>query len=131
MSRSRWKKKWNRPDLDKFINDAIFLEKIMESSNLEQQFTRQLLRLHELAKESCNYNATRSLRMIYELGGVATARELVLSSELSQGFTAMWECGRLDLTIEATILQEPWRQLFTEDVLSAAQRKLQEVGYNP
>jgi hypothetical protein len=103
----------------------------LESSNLEKQFTRQLIILYELAKIKCNYNATRFIKMLHELGGVTTARQLVLSPELSQGFTAMWECGRLDLTVEATILQEPWRQLFTEDVLSAAQEKLQELGYNP
>jgi hypothetical protein len=98
--------------------------------NLEQQFEKELLRLYELAKVICNYNATRFLKMIYELGGITTATHLVLSPDFSQGLTAMWECGRLDLTVEATVLKEPWRQLFNEDVLSAAQAKLQSLGYS-
>jgi len=98
--------------------------------NLQKQFEKELFKLYELAKIKCNYNATRFLKMLHELGGVATATQLVLSPEFSQGLTAMWECGRLDLTVEATVLREPWRQLFNEDVLSAAQAKLQSLGYS-
>ena len=31
----------------------------------------------------------------------------------SDGFTALWEHGRLDLTMEARVIREPWSSLFT------------------
>jgi hypothetical protein len=73
----------------------------MESS-LEKQFGNELFELYKLAKVKCNYNATRFFQMLHEIGRVATATQLGLSPEFSQGLSAMWECGRLDLTIKAT-----------------------------
>ncbi len=31
--------------------------------------------------------------------------------------------------MEATVIQEPWSQLFTDDELSIARKKLEELGY--
>jgi hypothetical protein len=39
------------------------------------------------------------------------------------------ERRRLDLTVEAHVLQEPHRALFTEDELERARRRLEEYGY--
>ena len=47
----------------------------------------------------------------------------------SEGLTALWERGRLDITMEALVLKKPWTELFTEEDLSVARKRLYELGY--
>ncbi len=51
------------------------------------------------------HNATVFPRMLYDHGGLETVRRLLAERGVSEGFTALWQAGRLDLTIEA---QVPW-----------------------
>lgn len=68
--------------------------------------------------------------MIGELGGVGTAKSLLGSVEPSEGFFQLWRCGRLDLTLEATIADDAqWHPLFTQAELYEARRRLEELGY--
>ena len=64
------------------------------------------------------------------MGGYETARTLIHSPTVSEGYTALWERGRLDLTVEAVILQHEWRDLFSELEREIARRRLVEYGYN-
>ena len=66
--------------------------------------------------------------MVGERGGLETARYL-LHAGLSDGFTALWNCNRLDLTVEAYVLKPEWQGLFTQDELAIARKRLAEVGY--
>lgn len=45
------------------------------------------------------------------------------------GSLAMWQSGRLDLTVEALVLTPPWNSLFTEHELAVARKRLDELGY--
>ena len=91
---------------------------------LKEEFDREMIRLYELAKSECNYNASYFIRMIRNRGGVETARHLVLYSGLAKGLIAMARCGRLVLTVEALVLREPWKKLFAKEVISIAEIKL-------
>lgn len=51
--------------------------------------------------------------------------------DVSEGFTALWERGRLDLTVEAVVLTDPWRTLFSDSELETARKRLQDLGYQP
>ena len=66
-----------------------------------------------------------------DLGGLAAARRLLHTPTVSDGFTALWERGRLDLSVEALVLQERFRNLFTEQELERARERLAEYGYRP
>lgn len=52
---------------------------------LELRFHRAMIRIYEDAKRDAGYTATRFLQMISERGGLATARQLVVSSTPSDG----------------------------------------------
>jgi len=60
---------------------------------------------------------------------VATAVKLVTANKFHEGFTKLWEFGRLDLTVEAIMLRNPYRQLFSKEVLDRASEKLRALGY--
>ena len=77
------------------------------------------------------YPATRFFQMLTEKGARATAKILLAGDEhkVSDGFTAMWERGRLDLTVEAICSQQRYRMLFTEQELETARKRLDNVDY--
>src|SRR5207253_4103573 len=62
------------------------------------------------------FNASRFLQMVGERGGLSTARYLLHAPGLSDGFTALWECDRLDLTVEAYVLKQIGRASCREKV---------------
>lgn len=88
-----------------------------------------MLGIYNTAKAECEYNATYFLQMVNELGGLGAAKQLLSKPGFSDGLTALWECGRLDISMEALVVQEQWQSLFTEDELRAARMRLKELGY--
>lgn len=94
----------------------------------EKKFHQAMLLIYERARDECGYNATRFLQMVNSRGGLEAAR-LLLHSPLSDGFTALWELGRLDITMEALILQPTWSSLFTNEELEIARQRLEEAGF--
>ena len=67
--------------------------------------------------------------MLSDIGLIETARRLVSSTQPSQGFTALWERRRLDLTVEAQVLRPEFTDLFTESERDAARSRLRQYGY--
>jgi hypothetical protein len=66
--------------------------------------------------------------MLDREGAMATARKLVFARSPSEGFTRLWELKRLDLPVESLVLQEQCRKLFDEEMLTAAQRRLDQFS---
>ena len=97
----------------------------------ERAFHRQMIRIYEDAKRETGYNATRFLQMVSEQGGLATARQLLHSSNVSDGFTALWERKRLDLAVESVVLRPEFADLFTDGELDLARDRLQDYGFSP
>jgi hypothetical protein len=89
-----------------------------------------MLEIYERAKTECKYNAARFLQMVAERGGLQAARQLLRTPGVSEGFTALCLCKRLDLTVEAHVLNPQWRGLFTEEEIKIAEKRLSDVGYN-
>ncbi len=60
-----------------------------------------------------------------------TARILINAGQPSEGYTALCERGRLDLTVEALVLQPEWQALFAQEpgLLDRARRRLADYGY--
>jgi hypothetical protein len=96
---------------------------------LERRFHRAMVSIYETAKRELSYNATRFLQMISEQGGLATARQLLWDDKPSDGFTTLWERGRLDLTVEAHVLIPEFAPLFTKADLDRARDRLRAYGW--
>jgi hypothetical protein len=100
-----------------------------EKSAANAALSAAMREIYRRAKVEVGYNATYFLRMLSEDGALVTARRLVMSSTPTEGFTALWERGRMDLTVEAQILSPEIAVLFTEDELDTARQRLAEYGY--
>ena len=80
---------------------------------------------------SCRRTSSRKLSVVNLLKSAEVAALTLLASPtVSDGFAALWQCGRLDLTVEALVLRPPWSALFTEQELTTARKRLTELGYN-
>jgi hypothetical protein len=100
------------------------------ATELERRFHAAMIDVYKRAKSEAGYNATRFLGMISELGGLEAARILLKSDAVSEGYIALHERGRLDLTVEAVILDQQWWPLFTYADRQVAVTRLMKYGYN-
>jgi hypothetical protein len=101
----------------------------IKASDQEPSFHEAMIEIYERAKRECKYPANKFLQMVSERGGLETARYLLHSPGLSDGFTALWQRKRLDLTVEAYVLKPEWRGLFTEEEIKIATKRLSDLGY--
>lgn len=101
-------------------------------SMLERRFGEALMDVFRRAKTEAKYHATQFHQMLIDHGGLETARILLHKNEVSTGYTALWERGRLDLTLEAVIFENPeWHPLFTADEIGIARDRLAQYKYEP
>jgi len=101
-----------------------------KQSDLELAFHERMRQIYDQAKSECGYTATRFLQLVNAEGGLQAAKKLLRAKEYSEGLTRLWEEKRLDISMEATIIQEPWCNLFTDEELATARKRLHELGYS-
>lgn len=95
-----------------------------------EPFDEAMFRIYEAAKSEAGYTASAFLGMLGRLGGVLTAKQLINGTKPSDGYTALYERGRLDLTVEALVVgNEKWHALFSAEELARARKRLREYGY--
>ena len=87
------------------------------------------MNIYYRARSEAGYNATRYLQMLQEHRGLETARILLNAPHVSDGYTALWERGRLDLSVEALILQRKWHPLFSDQERGIARKRLEAYEY--
>ncbi len=69
--------------------------------------------------------------MVGENGDFEAARILINSNSVSEGYTILWEKGRLDLTVEALVLENSkYHLLFSDEEINKCRQRLTEYTYN-
>ena len=90
------------------MNDADFLNEVERAITLYEQVIR--------------HYASRTRAMVDRHGAVGALSRLVVSPDLQQGFKALRDLGRLDMSFEAIVVRYP--HLFQQDAIDAAQWRL-------
>jgi hypothetical protein len=68
--------------------------------------------------------------MLNDHRGVDTAKRLINAPNQSDGYTALFLCNRLDLTVEAIVFDNSrWHSLFTTEELEKARLRLEANNY--
>lgn len=98
-------------------------------SRENEEFTK-LLRGAVGEAEKLKYRPTQFKKMLDAYGGFDTVNRVLASGKPSDGFTKLWELGRLDLTCEAIIVETRWRRYFEDEVLARAEKLLRGMGYS-
>lgn len=103
----------------------------IDESDDEQRFHQAMVNVYLNAKSEAGYNANRFIQMVSEHGGLETARILIHSQDASDGFRALWEAKRLDLSVEALVLDVEWDGLFDREEREIARSRLTLYNYEP
>jgi hypothetical protein len=109
---------------------------------LEQRFHDAMLDIFRLAGEATRkerpdgtvvrgYWASYFLRGVRNHGGVAYAHQLLRAEGTTDGFKRLTDEHRLDLTMEALVLQPEFAPLFTDGERQVAASRLARAGYEP
>ncbi len=81
-------------------------------------------------QKELSYTPSYFIRMLGERGPVETVRHLVGSATPSEGFSHLWQAGRLDLTAEYIALW-PEFSCYFGDLERAATERLKAYGFDP
>ena len=96
---------------------------------LEKRFEQEMIDIYMTAKKECGYNASRFLQMLGAKGGLAAAKQLISKPGGTDGFTTLWENGRLDLSVEAHVLKHEYAELFIDEERRMCRERLEQFGY--
>ena len=99
-------------------------------SRAEQAFHSEMLAGSDRLKKENGYNPTRFNQMVAEHGGPGAVHLLLKGSDASDGFTTLWEKGRLDMSCEAIVLLPWYEDLFSEDERAVARHRLTEHRFD-
>lgn len=99
-----------------------------EAIDLGEEFHAALVNVCQRAKDEVGYDPAELLRILADDGAVAAARQLVMAVDASDSFTYLCERGRLDIAVEALVLNESFAGLFEEEVIERARRRLAKEG---
>lgn len=95
-----------------------------------ERFHHAMLEIYDAAaKLKPPYRASRFKLMVNERGGKAAADSLLAKDTVSNGFTELFLRGKanLKLSVEYLVLKPEWREMFTEEQLNIARKRLIDV----
>jgi hypothetical protein len=95
----------------------------------ERRFAAALDVAWEAWWTDAQYRWRRYKPMIRRYGAVGTVKRQVIKSGVSPGFQKLADAGRLDLSMEALILQQDFAPLFDKPEQAAASNRLRDHGY--
>ena len=88
------------------------------AKKFEEELKLKMLR----AKKECKYNPTRFNQMLAAYGGIETAKRLISNAQKtgnpSDGFSTLFICGRLDLSMEDSVCKSEYASLFTDEEIA-------------
>lgn len=93
----------------------------LERQALEADFETRMYETYRDAAK-VKYFAGYFHGMLQDRGGLATAQHCLGSQ--TDGFTTLWELGKLELSVEFVALQPRWAPLFTKDERATARQRL-------
>lgn len=101
------------------------------SNDVSAEFAQRMKAVYERGRSEAGYNATYYLSMLSQYGPQETAHRLLAAPAVSDGFSELWERGRLDLTVEAIVVEPQFSELFSENEIAHARRRLKQFDYTP
>lgn len=94
---------------------------------IEEAFHEAMLGVYERVGRDLGYWAGYFLRSVRKHGGVGAARRILEHSGQAgkaKGFLVLTDAGRMDLSVEAVVLEPRFRALFTDGELAIARARL-------
>lgn len=97
---------------------------------LKNKFNAEILESIEKAKK-LGYCPTRFIGMLHEHSNNAyEVVQRIATKDITAGLQELYKQGRLDLSVEATMIKPMYRGLFPTEIIKICERKLKKLGYN-
>ena len=93
------------------------------------EFTTALLRAIQTAQDEYGIRQTRLRQSVQDYGGVPAAKRQIRRNCASEGFDALAEAGRLELSLEALTVSAKFNALFTDEEVNACFALLCSADY--
>ena len=87
-----------------------------------------MISVYENAKDH-KYYATYFKQMIDQYGGLGAAKRLLAKSEIQPGLMKLCEMGLLSQSMEALVIQDRFRPLFSAEEVAEAIERLEALDY--
>ncbi len=97
---------------------------------LEEEFHKAMLDIDRACKREIGFNSKHFRAMVSDHGGREAAKKLLVSPRVQSGFEYLWKRGRLDLSMEAVIVQPKYSPLFTPSEIVEAKNRLEMGRYD-
>lgn len=88
-----------------------------------------MMNVYQRALREATTTLRDSFKCFMSTAVLETARILLHAAGVSDGYVALWERKRLDLTVEALVLQGEWHPLFSDQERKIARTRLAEYRY--
>jgi hypothetical protein len=98
-----------------------------ELTELEKQFHHAMIGVADFANQ--HRFGTRFRQMIHRHGALDAAKRLLATRDTQTGLTKLWELKELGKSMEALVVQERFRPLFSEGEIAEARRRLDDMGH--
>lgn len=95
-----------------------------ESPDLVSMFHREMVELCQQIEQVLGSRPLTLSRRVAALGGLEAARQTLASPSIEL-FADLWEAGHSELSVEALVLDDRFRGLFTENLLELAEHRLE------
>ena len=96
--------------------------------DIEAKFEQDMVeKVYRAAGRETGYWAGYFLKSVKQYGGVGAARRLLERGGISRGLARLAMLGRLDLAMEALVLDPAYATLFTAEERDIAARRLAEA----
>ena len=96
---------------------------------IERDFHSAMLSIAKQS-EAAGYRPSMFLRMLSKHGGLETAKRLINSPEVSDGYTRLWQMRKLELSVEAVVHENTqWHELFTAEERKICRKRLSDYNY--
>jgi hypothetical protein len=96
----------------------------MNEKEINDELREKFLNFYKVAHNLYQFSSPIFIRMLNEHGALETARKLSNTAMWQNGFDRMAKLKRTDLTVEHIILQEKYKDFFTDVQLKNAQAKI-------
>ena len=95
--------------------------------DLENEFHHEMVAVADFA--NAHGFGIRFRQMLGEYGGVGTAKRLLAKGDIQAGLFELSQLNRLDISMEAYVIQDRFKTLFTPPEITEARRRLEELGF--
>lgn len=97
--------------------------------NLESSFTLALLEQLDKASMICGVEETRLRQQAEALGGVKAVQQMLARRQETRQFIPLKNMKRLDLSVEALVVQGKYASLFTDEEVNICLDALLAAGF--